>query len=69
VHLDAMGNVITTKPVGCPEATIAWSSPPKPVTWPANRYVVIRDGAGHGAWIPGTGLFDDALAFIAAKMP
>jgi dipeptidyl aminopeptidase/acylaminoacyl peptidase len=69
LHLDAMGNVLTTKPSGCPESAFAWSSPPKPTTWPAKRYVVIRDGVGHGAWVPATGLMEDALWFIAAKLP
>jgi len=62
---------VPTAPDGCEAFPIAWSSSPRPIaTWPANRYLLIYDTAGHGFdGAGGAAMATDIVSFLVARTP
>ena len=65
---DVNGTVTQAAPPGC--AALAWSAGPLPrPAWPASRYLVEYDGAGHALANPVEQEMEgDALAFLVARL-
>lgn len=70
-HLDRDLAVVTSEPPGCEGTAVTWLPAPKPSpAWPADRYAVVYDEAGHEIESPsGARMMFDALEFIVAKVP
>lgn len=62
---------VPTSPEGCEPFPLSWSASPRPVaTWPANRYLLIYDTAGHGFdGVGGVAMITDVVSFLVAKTP
>lgn len=67
-HLNAALAVVTNDPQGCEGTNVAWLPGPKPGAWPAPRYAVVYDDAGHEVTSQsGAAMYLDALGFLVAK--
>jgi dienelactone hydrolase len=62
---------VPTAPEGCGGVSLAWSGSPRPVgSWPANRYLLIYDTAGHDfEGLGGAAMVTDVVSFLVTRTP
>lgn len=69
-HVNAALAVVTNDPPTCEGTNVTWLPGPKPSAWPASRYAVVYDEAGHEVTSPsGAAMYLDALGFLVLKNP
>jgi dienelactone hydrolase len=62
---------VPTAPEGCEGFSLAWSATPRPVgSWPASRYLLIYDTAGHDfEGLGGVAMVTDVVSFLVTRTP